>query len=430
MNAWRSDSLSLLHLTVLLLLLPWQTARAFEVTTTRTTTRTTTTTCVALKAVSRRHVLSTSAAALASSASISASPLSAAAAAEGDANLVADLQMTRLKLPKDGFGREYLAIPLTVQGQGPFEFMVDTGLTTELITPHLQSLLGMDDNGRSSSGRGRGRGLQQIQGLSAGGTSLNTLIELKDVQLPTGQALPVLHAIVTDFPQEHIDPAHDPIEGMIGMEALSLFDVDFDFPNNRLRLYKPGTAPTTGLIEIPAAVINETGLIGIRIRSASAANEKQQQQPILGFLDCGAAFSVVNSVAAPLLGLPSDPKNVSNKGPTVAAIGIDGRPFPMPTIPTTLTFAGNVQIDTTTDKPIGFAPPPAIWRPWNPIYLGIGDIPAFSTVLGDGQTPYQGPAALIGLDVLAQRRIILATVPETNRSRSGSRQRSVWVAAN
>jgi hypothetical protein len=44
---------------------------------------------------------------------------------------------------------------------------------------------------------------------------------------------------------------------MLGMEMLSLFDADFDFPAGRLRLYKPGegvaVAQAAGLVEIPAA---------------------------------------------------------------------------------------------------------------------------------------------------------------------------------
>lgn len=44
---------------------------------------------------------------------------------------------------------------------------------------------------------------------------------------------------------------------MLGMELLSLFDADFDWPAGRLRLYKPGegaaVAQEAGLIEVPAA---------------------------------------------------------------------------------------------------------------------------------------------------------------------------------
>lgn len=42
---------------------------------------------------------------------------------------------SRLRLPKGGMGREYIIIQLYIEGKGPYDFMVDSGLTTELITP-------------------------------------------------------------------------------------------------------------------------------------------------------------------------------------------------------------------------------------------------------------------------------------------------------
>ena len=357
-----------------------------------------------LRAVSRRDLLEHG------SQAASSWFLSSSVQVDNESNLVADLEMIRIRLPKEGFGREYLAIPFKVEGKGPYFFMIDTGLTTEIITPHLQQILNIQQE----------RG-PEIRGFSAGGASVNKLVELRGVTLDIDRPFQLpdnLHAVVTDFPQEHIDPAHDPIEGMIGMEALSLYDVDFDFPRKRLRLFKPTTAAEfarkAGLVEIPAAVINETGLIGVRIKTPTS------KQPILGFLDSGAAFSVVNSAASPLLGIPS----ISGQhGPTVAGIGIDGRPLPMPTFSTTLTFAGAVLKDPETGKPVGFEDPPNM-KEFAPVQLAVGDIPAFSTILGDGREPYKGPAALIGLDILSQRRIILETAEPGNYSR----QRRVWVS--
>lgn len=37
-------------------------------------------------------------------------------------------------------GRDYVLVQLSVRGKGPFDFMVDTGLTAELITPHLRKV--------------------------------------------------------------------------------------------------------------------------------------------------------------------------------------------------------------------------------------------------------------------------------------------------
>jgi hypothetical protein len=322
-----------------------------------------------------------------------------------DEDLLADLPMIRLRLPQQGFGREYVAVQLKVGGEGPYDFMVDSGLTTEMITPHLTEVLKIQV------------GKNTISGLAAGGGRTSSLVDLDDAALCCGKfskdselKLPKLHAVITDFPQEHMDPNHD-VEGMLGMELLSLFDVDFDFPNNRIRFWKPGTANKKGLDEIPAVEINETGLIGIRLAVPGA------QQPILAFLDCGATFSCMNWKAAAMFGLPPKTDPLYKKSPAVAALGIDGNMMTLPVVKQTLTFSGEVEQDPQTGRPIGFAPPPSDWKPWDPVQMAIGDIPAFSTILGDGRTPYQGPAALIGLDVLAQRRVILEAAGDNSRRR-------------
>lgn len=76
---------------------------------------------------------------------------------------------------------------------------------------------------------------------------------------------------------------------------------------------------------------------------------------------------------------------------------------------------------------LSFAPPPKDWKPWAPVLAAVGDLPIFSQLLGDGQTPFTGPAALIGLDVLAQRRVVLESAPP-GAARS-SRQRGLLVAS-
>ena len=48
------------------------------------------------------------------------------------------------------------------------------------------------------------------------------------------------------------------------LQMLSLFDADLDFKSNRVRLWRPGTiaevAASEGLVEVPAAVLNESGV--------------------------------------------------------------------------------------------------------------------------------------------------------------------------
>lgn len=323
---------------------------------------------------------------------------------------VADLPMIRLQLPQQAVGREYVVVRLKVNGQGPFEFMVDSGLTTEMISPHLQQTLGITPK--------RGGGI--VRGLAAGGDSSEALLELDGVSLCCGEfagtsrdelKLPPLHAVVTDFPQEHIDRKHN-VEGMVGMELLDMFDADFDFPKNRLRLWSPGTAAgeasKKGLVTIPDAVLNETGLLGLRVTSPTATSK----QPVVGILDCGASFSCVNWAAAKFLGLPPKDDSAYRNSPAIMGIGIDGRPLMLPTHELQFTYVGEVSKDASGQ--VKFEDPPPSFKPWSPVTVGIGDLPVFSQLLGDGITPHNGPAVLLGLDVLSQRRVIL----ETGRGRA------------
>jgi predicted aspartyl protease len=335
---------------------------------------------------------------------------------ENGARPLADLPMIRLRLPRAGLGREYVALQLTIDGEGPFEFMVDSGLTTELITPHLQRGLGLST---SSSGR--------VRGLGAGGaTAAGELVELRGACLCCDAAdkssspcrgeplkLPVLHAVITDFPQEHIDPEHDPVEGMIGLELLDRFDVDFDFPAGRIRLWRAGTAAAAakaaGMVEIPAVIINETGIIGIRL---TVHKPGTNPQPVLGFIDTGSTFTAVNKLAASILGLGE-----SKGTPAIMAVGIDGRLLQLPTTKAPLSFVGDPVRDPASGQLAGFQPPPDSWKAWDPVLVAVGDLPVFPSLLGDGVRPFTGPAALIGLDVLAQRRVILEAAMERSRQR-------------
>lgn len=97
-------------------------------------------------------------------------------------------------------------------------------------------------------------------------------------------------------------------------------------------------------------------------------------------------------------------------------VGVDGRPQYLPMKNIAFTFSGDIQQDSS-GKP-SFGQPPKSWRPWEPVQVGIGDLPVFSELLGDGRRPYQGPAVLIGLDILSQRRVIMeAGVVGTRRRR-------------
>lgn len=175
-----------------------------------------------------------------------------------------------------------------------------------------------------------------------------------------------------------------------------------------------------GLVELSAVVINKSMLIGIRVQTP----DQQNSQLILGFLHCGSTFSCINWKAAQALGLPPKTDSLYRSGPAISALGIDGRPLTLLTIENQLSYAGNPIIDLDSRRTVDFESPPVNWKPWDPVQLAVGDIPVFGNILEDGLTPYEGPAALIGLYILAQRRIVLEA------GMSGCRKRKVAIAPN
>ena len=295
-----------------------------------------------------------------------------ASAIEQDNLPVAELPMTRLRLPKGSFGRDYIVIPLKIKGMGPFDFMLDSGLTTEIITPHLKNVLQIKLSG------------QTIKGLAAGGATYGKLIELQGASLCSGKfprsksneiKLPDLNAVVADFPMEHIDPAHDPVEGMLGMEFLDLFDTEFDYPNRKIRFWEPGTLDKRGLIKIPASVINESGLIGMRV----LAEGQKVQQPVIGIIDCGSAFSIINWEAAKIMGLPSRNDKSYDSSGSILGVGLDGNPQQMPLKEVCISFCGDAKKDPSSGE-LSFDTPPPNWIPWK-TKAAIGDIPVFSRLV-------------------------------------------------
>jgi hypothetical protein len=188
-------------------------------------------------------------------------------------------------------------------------------------------------------------------------------------------------------------------------------------------LWKPGTAAAAieakhvdDLVEVPAFIINETLLLGTRVTTAAKQEQEEPIQPVLAFLDCGSTFSVVNWEAAKYLGLPpkSDKAAYDAKtNPVTMAIGVDGKPLYLPMKQVQFTVVGDpVGGDVRSGR---YAPPTAAagsgakkWHPFQSVLAGVGDLPVFAQALSrDGTQPYQGPAVLLGLDVLAQRRIII-----------------------
>ncbi|KAJ1462005.1 hypothetical protein M885DRAFT_602606 [Pelagophyceae sp. CCMP2097] len=297
-----------------------------------------------------------------------------------------DMPLRRLRLPRGGFGADYVIVPVDLPGQPTQEFVLDSGMTLELVTPALKAKLKL-------------KPLRSAEAVTAGGTRVYDFTEITGASVG-GIALPTLHASVTHFPMEHIEVGHD-VVGMLGLEFMDHFDVDLDFPNGRLRLWQPGdgaaNAIKDGLNAIPTAVLGGT-LLAVRVAARGSP------QPFIGIIDTGASFSTLSMGVARLAGVRVDDKDAFEDAPRLWGIGIDGRPMNLPIVRVPLQF------DTGAVTAEGFEAAAVVPHP-HP--CAVGDLPVFSETLGPARGEY---AALIGLDVLALGRTVFAGGTSSNRT--------------
>ena len=287
-----------------------------------------------------------------------------------------DVPLRRLRLPKGGFGRDYVLVEIQVDGSRE-EFLLDTGLSLELVTPALRERLHL------ASG-------EKVEGSTAGGTTNYEVVELRDAKVGD-IPLPPLHATIADFPMEHIDKQHD-VTGMLGLEFVRLFDVELDCLKNRFRLWRRGDgverARRTDMIEIPA--LFDGSVLAVRVVGNPRRHSDEPHQPFLGIVDSGASLTVLTTEAARLAGL----EVVPGSGPSILGVGVDGRPLQMPIV-------SNVHLELTGD-PVAGRFPTLAGLPTN-LQVAVGDLPVFIDLLGEQRGK---AAAVLGMDFWAQGRTL------------------------
>merc|ERR1719240_2581759 len=149
---------------------------------------------------------------------------------------VPSVDICSIDLPDGSIGEGYIPVPVKLTNSKGEErlvhFILDSGLTTTMITPDLRKWLDQKEP--------RGGGMT-ANGFAAGGSSTLHVCPLNGAEVGgCGIQLPRMSAVVLDFPQAQIeDPRYD-IQGMLGMEFVSQFDLDVDFPAGKIRLWNPG----------------------------------------------------------------------------------------------------------------------------------------------------------------------------------------------
>lgn len=147
-----------------------------------------------------------------------------------------DMEPSRVEVPVDSAGGEIafemagaggaaLLVAVRINGQGPYEFILDTGATVTCVDERLASSLSLPDV-RGVIGTAAGVGgqggvrLVSVDSLSIGGVRAHEL-----------------QACVVDL--EHLGGLGLELDGLIGLNVLSRFRVTIDFQRNIVTLAEP-----------------------------------------------------------------------------------------------------------------------------------------------------------------------------------------------
>jgi hypothetical protein len=110
-------------------------------------------------------------------------------------------------------GRSQIAIPVTINGSGPYEFMVDTGSQLTIIDPALASQLRLEPEGST--------------GLTAVSSSLQTQLVMPETVEAASHSVSRLLAAVGSLGQNQA--THPDVRGILGETFLAHFDLLIDY---------------------------------------------------------------------------------------------------------------------------------------------------------------------------------------------------------
>ena len=124
-----------------------------------------------------------------------------------------------------GPGGAALLVPVFINGQGPFRFVLDTGATFTCVDQALAARLS----------------LQEAQGVlgagaTAGGAGQMRIVEIDSVRVGSARAEELLGC---ELDLQHTAQVGIEIEGLLGLNFLRAFRVTLDFDRNVLLLQDP-----------------------------------------------------------------------------------------------------------------------------------------------------------------------------------------------
>ena len=128
-----------------------------------------------------------------------------------------------------GQGGMAVVVPVRVNGQGPFDFVVDTGATLTCVDATLADQLRLADKPGAIG-----------QGAGISGAGALRVVEIDSIEVGTAGASDLTAAVVD---LGNIRGAGLDVHGLIGLNYLKNYRVTFDFERRMLELRDPDAPP-------------------------------------------------------------------------------------------------------------------------------------------------------------------------------------------
>lgn len=123
-----------------------------------------------------------------------------------------------------GPGGAVIVVPVRINGQGPYDFVVDTGATFTCVDQELAEALSLPEQPGSVA-----------FGAGIGGSGSVKIVEIDALEVGTARAEDTMAAVIdlSTIKQSGIE-----VRGLIGLNFLKAYRVTFDFERNVLKLEK------------------------------------------------------------------------------------------------------------------------------------------------------------------------------------------------
>jgi predicted aspartyl protease len=204
---------------------------------------------------------------------------------------------TKVKFRLAGGAQPLILLPVEVNGEGPFEFILDTGAGTSLLSPELGQKLGIKVIGSKegqSAGGAVSVSLAKVDSLAVGSTKLDDvdvgLVDLSHVGRTVGAK----------------------IDGDLGYNFLRHFRITLDYRRNEIRFDDPRRFELAG---------QSTALTEVPMRLASPAKPlilvdvyANGRGPFQFAIDTGTSTTAITPELAQQLGVASSPIGAATTG--------------------------------------------------------------------------------------------------------------------